>query len=589
MTTKKEIKSKSLERQYGLLTILSMVVGIVIGSGIFVKNQSLYDSTSSSLISISAWVFMSFIVLFMVFAFVEIASISKHKREPGTLHSWTRDLINPRVGRLVGYFYVFAYFPILLVSVSSFATKELMNTVNLISGYSLVQASPWGAYFLKFGVASLFLVGFALMNMKTSKPGKIFQVSGTAVKLIPLVLLSFTSIVIVSMVASGVDINSGTSVLDPGAMWDPYSVTNTGMQGNDSLFKLFILALPGVMFAFNGFIWSASLQGETKKQSTYQIALMSGMLLVAFLYVSVSWAIFAVFPYTDINNNGVYDAGVDIANLSVTATFLAIFPNANWLAWTISLIIVVSIATGLSGSTIASARNVSSLSEKNMMLDANGKYLQRNKALVPENSAKFMLYTSLFWLITLTAFDAINIGVYLSASTENNLLVDSTSDLIKSTNYSTDIITIFSYTILASLLVAGVWNRKTNKVKVEKSKVFIPFSIISSVVVYIVIGYFAYLTINPVEAFGGDPKGIEWFEWVNWATNMLIIIIMIGLIVGAYWYFDRQLKSANKKVFTNKQPMIEKDNNLEAWIEENYNAEIKKTRRYKTLNKKSKK
>lgn len=583
MTTTKNVKSKASDRQYGLLTILSMVVGIVIGSGIFVKNQSLYNSTSSSLLSISAWIFMTVMVLFMVFAFVEIASISKHKKEPGTLHSWTRDLVNPKVGRMVGYFYVFAYFPILLVALSSYATNELMNTVNLLSGWSLVQTSPWGAYFLKFGIASMFLVGFAMMNMKTSKPGKLFQVSGTAIKLIPLVLLTFTALVIVPMAAAGVPTNAGiqsdvvgttNASLEAGAMWDPNSATNTGMQSGDSLFKLFVLALPGVMFAYDGFIWAAALQGEAKKQSTFKVALISGMLLVAFLYVSLSWAVFAIFPYTEVNGiigyqssdmigetvNGELVTVGDTANLSVTAAFLTIFPNASWLASVISLIIVVSIATGLSGNTIVAARNVSSLSEKDMILDANGQFLQRNKALVPHNSAKLMMYVSIFWLVVLTGFDAINIGVYQIGAD-----IKSSNDLIKSTNFSTDVITIFSYLILCVLLVAGLNNRKTNKVTVEKSKVFIPFASISAIIMSLVVAYYAYLTINPVAAFGSGIEGIGWWEWVNWSLNILVLGLVIAAIAVPYWYFGKQLKSVDRNVFIKKQALIARYYDLDAW------------------------
>ncbi len=592
MTTTKNVKSKSQDRQYGLLTILSMVVGIVIGSGIFVKNQSLYNSTSSSLLSISAWIFMTVMVLFMVFAFVEIASISKHKKEPGTLHSWTRDLINPKVGRIVGYFYVFVYFPILLVALSSYATNELMNTVNLLSGWSLVQTTPWGAYFLKFGIATLFLVGFAAMNMKTSKPGKLFQVSGTAIKLIPLVLLTFTALVIVPMAAAGIPTNAGNptleagatnAVLETGAMWDPNSVTNTGMQGNDSLFKLFVLALPGVMFAYDGFIWAAALQGEAKKQSTFKVALISGMLLVAFLYLSLSWAVFAIFPYTDVNGDGIYQAtyalgdlntvgGIytdpstgntytgDVSTLTVTAAFLVVFPNAAWLASVISIIIVISIATSLSGNTIVAARNVSSLSEKDMILDSKGHYLQRNKALVPQNSAKLLMFVSIAWLAVLTGFDAINIGVYqLGAS------INTSNDLIKSTNFATDVITIFSYSILCMLLVAGLSNRKTNKVTVEKSSVFIPFASISAIIMSLVVAYYAYLTINPVAAFGSGPENIGWYEWVNWSLNMVIVGLVIAALAVPYWYFGKQLKLADKATFITKQALIARYYDLDAW------------------------
>ncbi len=571
--TKATNNKQTQQRQYGLLTILSMIVGVVIGSGIFIKNQSLYNTNSSSIISISAWIFITIMVLFMAFAFIEIASISKKKNEPGTLHSWSRDLINPKVGRIVGYFFVFIYLPILVVTLSSYAANELFNTVYISTGYAYVDNYEWGAFFVKFLLATIFLLFFSLMNMLTSKPGKAFQVSGVVIKIAPLMFLSFIGIIIVSMAAAGVPTNAANNaVLDAGAMWDPNSVTNTGMQSDNSLFKLFVLSLPGVMFAYDGFVWAAALQSEAKTKNTFKTALIIGVLLVCFLYVSLSWSIFAIFPYTDINGNGVYDAGIDKANLSVTAALLAIFPNAGWLATMMSIIIVIAIFNTLSGTTILASRNVSSLSEKNMILDSNGHYLQRNKALVPENSAKLILYVSIFWLISLTTIDAINLAVYSAAD-----LVSVPNDLIYATNYSMDIATIMSYLVSVTLLTAGLANRWTNKVEVEKTKVFIPFASIAAFCMFLITVYYAWLTINPVAKYGNG--GIEWFEWVNWALNLLVIALIFGVIGFAYWYFGKQLNNANKSTFTKKQAMVSKYLDLNAWNGEEILKTIEKSKK----------
>ncbi len=502
MTQTQQVKSASTERRYGLLSILSMIVGIVIGSGIFVKNQYLYSTTNSSLMSISAWIFMTIIILFMVVAFIEITSISKFKKEQSTMHSWSTDLIGPKFGKIVGYFYIFVYFPILVVALANYATTEVMNTVAFTSGYSLAQTSPWAAMGIKLNAVLVVFVGFSLLNMFTSKPGKIFQMTGTSIMLIPLLLLTFTSVVIVTMDASGLATNAGQAgseigqlyggmaTSDTGAMWSLNSEFNTANESGQSLFKLFILALPGVMFAYDGFIWTASISNEAKSEKTFKLALIVGILLVAFLYISLSWAIFSVFPYIEGNGFEGYQAAgtiytdpttgattpitslnADTSQLSVTAAFLVIFPNAQWLAILISLTIVTAIFTTLSGTVIVTARNVSSLSEKNMILDKHGKYLQRNKVLVPENSALFFLQICVAWYALFAVFDSINLAVYIG---EFGSSAVTTNQLMMTTNYSTNIISTVSYFILCALLVGGLMNRKTNKVKVKKTKNLIP-------------------------------------------------------------------------------------------------------------------
>ncbi|RKX64657.1 MAG: hypothetical protein DRP42_06005 [Tenericutes bacterium] len=55
-----------------------------------------------------------------------------------------------------------------------------------------------------------------------------------------------------------------------------------------------------------------------------------------------------------------------------------------------SLLIVISVITGLSGNIIFGNRQYASLSEKNYIADTNGEVLRRNKAGVPYNAAKRM-------------------------------------------------------------------------------------------------------------------------------------------------------------------------------------------------------
>ncbi len=559
MTTKANV-NKPQERKYGLLSMLSLIVGIVVGSGLFVKNQSSFDASQSTLVTITGWMFIGIIVIFMAFAFIEIASISKIKKEPGTLHSWATDLINPKIGRLIGYFFVFVYLPILIVALSSYSANELMNSVHIATDTSLIKSSVWGAFVVKVAIAAFFLIFFAMLNMLTSKPGKAFQVSGTIIMSVPVVLLTLISIVVISLAAAGVPthvVNQG--VVETGSIWDPNSVKNQGMQDN-GLFKIFILALPGIMFTYDGFVWAAALQNESKSQNTFKLALSIGIVLICVMSIALSWSIFAIFPYKEINGVEGYQPGQDIAQLSITAAMTAIFPNAQWVGIVMSLIIVIAIFNTLSGTTILAARNLSSLSEKNVIYDKDGKYLKRNRALVPHHSAKTILYVTLFWLVTLTTIDAINLAIFKSAQ----IPIVGSSELMTSTNYALDVATIISYTISVSLLVAGLVNRRTKKVKTEKVKAYVPFAVISCIVIALITAYYAYLTINPIAKYG--ENSVLWYEWVNWAMCMIVLATMITTILSLYWYFGKELKQLNKKHIAKKKTWTEKFFDLEYWI-----------------------
>ena len=63
-----------LERKYGLFTAICMVVGIVIGSGVFFKAQTILTKTGGNMpMGILAWVIGGAIMLFNVLAFAQLA------------------------------------------------------------------------------------------------------------------------------------------------------------------------------------------------------------------------------------------------------------------------------------------------------------------------------------------------------------------------------------------------------------------------------------------------------------------------------------------------------------------------------------
>ena len=68
-----------LERTYGLFTAICMVVGIVIGSGVFFKAQTILQKTEGNMpLGILAWIIGGAIMIFCILAFAAMAQ--KHER-----------------------------------------------------------------------------------------------------------------------------------------------------------------------------------------------------------------------------------------------------------------------------------------------------------------------------------------------------------------------------------------------------------------------------------------------------------------------------------------------------------------------------
>jgi amino acid transporter len=81
-----------------------------------------------------------------------------------------------------------------------------------------------------------------------------------------------------------------------------YPITPDQLPGTDpyspNMFLNIMAVIPAILFAFNGFISSASLMPETKNPKTYQRALVIGMTVVAAVYIA-----YTIFTFTSIDPN----------------------------------------------------------------------------------------------------------------------------------------------------------------------------------------------------------------------------------------------------------------------------------------------
>ena len=67
--------NNGLEKKYGLLTAIAMVVGIVIGSGVFFKAQTILTKTNGNMpLGILAWIVGGCIMLASILAFSVMAT-----------------------------------------------------------------------------------------------------------------------------------------------------------------------------------------------------------------------------------------------------------------------------------------------------------------------------------------------------------------------------------------------------------------------------------------------------------------------------------------------------------------------------------
>ena len=101
--------SNQLQRKYGLFTAICMVVGIVIGSGVFFKAQTILEKTGGNMpLGILAWVIGGAIMLVCLLTFSFMGQ--KYEKVSGMV-DYAEATVGKKYGFYMGWFAATIYFP----------------------------------------------------------------------------------------------------------------------------------------------------------------------------------------------------------------------------------------------------------------------------------------------------------------------------------------------------------------------------------------------------------------------------------------------------------------------------------------------
>ncbi|MBH8622427.1 MULTISPECIES: APC family permease [Spiroplasma] len=250
-------KTKKYVKFFEFLTVFSTAVGITIGIGIYLKNDTseghvLYF-TQNPYLAIALWILVGILGIAMIMVFIEIASINT-KSGNGTLASWANVLIGRKVGSLFSIFYIFFYFPILLGIFPIFSINAMFDALEVTSITKGTQNA------IAISVGSILLILFYLLNIFLRNVGKWVQTIGTFVKFIPLV---------VSLIL-------GFIIPMSGNVFDTFKELKFGN---------FFMGLLPVLFSFDGFIYAAGLQKEVSNKNVVPKALFVAMVFITVFYL----------------------------------------------------------------------------------------------------------------------------------------------------------------------------------------------------------------------------------------------------------------------------------------------------------------
>lgn len=243
-----------LKRSLGLWSALALVIGTVIGSGIFFKQASVLDSAGSSTMALLAWVVGGIITLT---AGLTIAEIGAQMPETGGLYVYMEKIYGRIWGFLSGWMQIIVYGPAIIAALGGYLAVLLVSFFGLDNGWKIPIA-----------IGSMVLIG--LLNMFENRLGAAFAIITTICKLLPI-----AAIVIFGLFFGHV-----------GALGQ----TVSGIHQSTGSFGVAVLA---TLFGYDGWILIANLGGEIKNpQKILPKAIIIGLVFVMIVYTAVTFGVF---------------------------------------------------------------------------------------------------------------------------------------------------------------------------------------------------------------------------------------------------------------------------------------------------------
>jgi APA family basic amino acid/polyamine antiporter len=265
-----------LSRDLGVSHASAVVVGTIIGSGIFLVPAEMMQAVGSAKLVYLAWLVGGVLSFFGALTYAELGAM---KPQAGGEYVYVRDAYGP----LAGFLYAWTWFVIAKPATVATVTTGL---VRILGTFPIFSFFPANAISVPFAVTWGQLVAIAaailisLLNYVGVKKAGEFQLVFTVLKVVIIL-----GIVVICFSGAGSAAGRG---------WSNFASTFTGARGGVAGF---MAALVAALWAYDGWNDLNMVAGEVKKpERNIPIALIAGVATVGVLYVLVNAGVQYVLP-----------------------------------------------------------------------------------------------------------------------------------------------------------------------------------------------------------------------------------------------------------------------------------------------------
>jgi basic amino acid/polyamine antiporter, APA family len=384
----------------GLFSSTALVIGSMIGSGIFIVEADIARGTDSPALYLGAWIVTAMLTMIGALSYGELAAMMP---KAGGQYVYLRESLGPLWGFLYGWtlFLVIQTGTIAAVAVAFGKFLGVffpaISTTHWLLHIAHVPPIPLGPMVLgnmDIGINTANLTGvvvvffLAIVNMFGVRLGSLIQnifTSAKALSLAALIVLAFT--VGRNATAWAANFGPGLSQLWRNAAWSALHPVQVGIGGPIVLVNLaVILAVVQVGSLFSADSWNniTFTAGEVKNpKRNIPLSLVLGTGFVLTVYFLASLGYLMVLPlHGDANGATVLARGVQYAaeDRVGTAALQQIFGSAG--AWLMAGAILISTFGCANGLTLAGARVYYAMSRDGLFFKSVGKLHPKSHAPV---------------------------------------------------------------------------------------------------------------------------------------------------------------------------------------------------------------
>lgn len=340
---------------YGLATATTMIIGIVIGSGIFFKSDDVLSFTGGS---VPLGVLVLCIGAFsIIFGSLTLTELSMRTKKSGGIVAYYEEFISKSISSGFGWFQTFVYYPSLNAVVSWVAAIYICSLFNL-------PISLEGQIIMSFVILTIIYA----VNIISLKVGGYFQNLSTIIKLIPLLSIAIIGIFwtgTAPQVPQGIEVKA---VSDVGIGW--------------------LSALAPIAFSYDGWTIATSITNEVKNpKKNMTLALIIGPLVILGVYLLYFLGITKILgpEYILSTGNSAVNKVGELFLGNGGSTLLIIF-------------IIISVLGVVNGITLGSLRMPQALASKDMIPNSSKIAIIDPKIGLSISSCVVSFITTAVWL-----------------------------------------------------------------------------------------------------------------------------------------------------------------------------------------------